>query len=795
MLAATVPLILLLGILECVLRLIGYGYPTTFFVKQRIDSKDYYVPNDRFGFRFFPPTIARTPFALRMPVKKPANTYRIFIFGESAAQGDPDPTFGVGRYLQVLLRERFPGTEFEVVCVAMTAINSHAVLPIARQCAGFDGDLWIVYMGNNEMVGPFGAGTIFGPKAPPLWLIRASLAVKNTRTGQLLDQILQKLGKRESAQKTWSGLNMFKEEQLRATDPGRLRAYRNFAGNLEDILAAGCKAGVPVVLSTVAVNLKDCAPFASVHRGDLSGLQKTAWENQVNAGVEFQKAGDAASAIAAFKKAAEIDGDFAELHYQMGQCEMQLTNVVAATREFELARDSDALAFRADGPINQTIVAAAKRHATDRVVLADAADKLIGVRPFSGAATSTNALALGSSNASAITEISASEGGRTREIAGEDLFYEHVHLNFEGNYRLARLFAETMMTQMAAAITARAKTEWASEEFCDQALAVSFWDRYRLWQANFSRVSEPPFTDQIDDAARAKRYMARLERLRAQMNSEAQQQTRVLYEAALRTATNDYNIHGNFAQVLAEFGDYTLAVNEQKRVCELLPFSAGAFHKAGLLLVRKNDMAAASEQFRHALSLRADYVPALKEFGEILANQQKIDKARSYFRKAIELNPGFFETYVSLGFMEQSAGKMSDALAQYEKAAELQPQGPPSYFSKAVSLANQGNSAEAIKLFQAAVWMNPTFWQARYLLGVELTRGDHVPEAEAQFAQVVRLRPDLAKAHVNLGVSLAKERKLDEAQKEFQAALALSPTNELARKHLEQVQRIKGITQ
>src|SRR6185369_460209 len=127
------------------LQLGGYGYPTTFFLRQQIGGREFYVPNDRFGYRFFPPAIARTPFALRMPVKKGTNTYRIFLFGESAAQGDPDPTFGVGRYLQVLLRDRFPGTDFEVVCVAMTAINSHAILPIARECARLQGDLWIIY--------------------------------------------------------------------------------------------------------------------------------------------------------------------------------------------------------------------------------------------------------------------------------------------------------------------------------------------------------------------------------------------------------------------------------------------------------------------------------------------------------------------------------------------------------------------------------------------------------------------------------------------------------------------------
>ena len=42
----------------------------------------------------------------------------------------------------------------------------------------------MVYMGNNEMVGPFGAGTIFGPAAPPVSLVRASLAAKTLKVGE-----------------------------------------------------------------------------------------------------------------------------------------------------------------------------------------------------------------------------------------------------------------------------------------------------------------------------------------------------------------------------------------------------------------------------------------------------------------------------------------------------------------------------------------------------------------------------------------------------------------------------------
>ena len=159
-----VPL-LVLGALEMCLRIGGYGYPTDFFKPLRIGTEDYLVENDKFGLRFFPPQLARSPAPVAMKAHKPPGTFRIFILGESAALGDPRPAYGPGRYLQALLEERFPEQKFEVICVAMTAINSHALLPIARECAQHEGDCWILYLGNNEMVGPFGAATVFGPSA------------------------------------------------------------------------------------------------------------------------------------------------------------------------------------------------------------------------------------------------------------------------------------------------------------------------------------------------------------------------------------------------------------------------------------------------------------------------------------------------------------------------------------------------------------------------------------------------------------------------------------------------------
>ena len=689
-----------------------------------------------------------------MAVKKPARTYRIFVFGESAAMGDPDPSVGAWRYLQILLRERFPGTDFEVICVAMTAINSHAILPIARECGRCDGDLWIIYMGNNEMVGPFGAGTVFGSRAPGTGLVRADLAAKTTKTGQLLDSLMQRWGAHSSTPKTWSGLNMFKDHQLRYDDPGRLRAYENFQKNLDDILRAGRAAGVPVILSTVGSNLGDCAPFASLHKVALSENEKAEWDGIYQQGVALEAAGNYPAASECYAQAAAIDPQYAELHFRAGRCQLALTNSDGALREFELARDDDTLAFRADTRINQIIKDAAEAKANQGVYFLDALGAFAQSSP--------------------------------EKIPGNELFYEHVHLNFDGNYLLGLAFAGQVAKLLPKSILAQGKGEWASAELCDRRLAVSPWDRFRIWQENYSRVSEPPFTDQLNDVPRAKFYIAKLKEFNSQMTEETREQSRAIYQEALLLAPDDYFLRENFAQFLDQTGDWEEAVRQERHVSELLPQTPSSYYKTGALLVRQGKTSDAADYFSRALAIRGDYEPALNDLGLILANQQKTADAARLFHRALEINPGYVETYLNWGFMEQCDGNLDQAMAHYRTAADLHPNGPAAFFYQAVTLAAEHRREECLNYFHNAIWMNPKFWQARYLLGGELAAEGKIEEAQAQFSEVIGIRPDFSRAHSNNGVALAKLGKLDEALREFQITLQLNPRTPQRKKTLTQ---------
>ncbi|MDP7585052.1 MAG: hypothetical protein QF920_04540, partial [Verrucomicrobiota bacterium] len=291
---------LLLGMAEGVLRLAGYGHPTSFFVASP-HHEGALIENAKFAWRFLPPTLARASQPTLLRREKAPGTIRVFVFGESAAEGDPEPAFGLPRLLEVLLEGRFPGRDFEVVNAAVTAINSHAILPIARECVGLDGDFWVLYIGHNEVMGPFGAGTVFGQKTPPLTTLRLGLSLKRLRLGQWIAGFGGSSGDDDGTQ--WKGMGMFLDQQIQADDPQLDWVYDAYEENLSDILAAGRRAGVHIVISSAVSNLRDSAPFA----GD-------------DAVAQFQQA-----------RSLEAEGktDEARIHYI-------------------LSRDLDTLRFRAD---------------------------------------------------------------------------------------------------------------------------------------------------------------------------------------------------------------------------------------------------------------------------------------------------------------------------------------------------------------------------------------------------------------------------------------------------------------
>src|SRR3974390_2538389 len=240
----------LLALTEGVLRLFGYGYSTSLMEPCVIHGRPSSCYNLFFPAPYFPPGMIKTPQRYSIAPVKPPAAYRIYVLGESAAMGDPDPAYGFSRYLEVMLRQRFPGTRFEVVNTGMVAINSHVSRIMARELAPYKPDLYLVYAGSNEVVGPYGPGTALVTSSLNPMIIKASNLAPSSRIGQLLTENGKPPG-------DWRGMEMFLNKQVRANSPRMSQAYANFERNLREIAKIGSDAGANILLSTIATNLRD----------------------------------------------------------------------------------------------------------------------------------------------------------------------------------------------------------------------------------------------------------------------------------------------------------------------------------------------------------------------------------------------------------------------------------------------------------------------------------------------------------------------------------------------------------
>ncbi len=583
--------VLLLVVLELGLHLAGIGHPMSFFLPMQVNGQDCLVENDRFGWRFFGPEMARAPFPFVMPKVKPPDTVRVFVFGESAAFGDPQPEFGLGRILEALLDARYPEKHFEVVNTAMTAINSHVILPIARDCAPQHGDFWVIYMGNNEVVGPYGAGTVFGAQAANLALVRAGLAFKATRIGQALGALVRHAQKRSANQSEWGGMVMFQNNHIRQDDPRMAKVYASFERNLNDIIDAGNRGGGKVLVSTVARNLKDCGPFASDHRPGLSAEELSRWDSLYQTGIRAQQAGRAADALGSFEQAIKMDDTFAEAHFRAGQCLLALGRDTEAARQFGLACDQDTLRFRADSRINEIIRQVTTSWKQREVQLVDSDAALAAQSPHG--------------------------------LTGEEFLYEHVHLNFEGNYFIARALAE----QVAQALPAHSEHPWPTPEDCARRLGWNGFTRRKGEMEILSRLNGPPFNEQADHRQQYQRLLQQIETLQPAMLPASLREEEAQTKAAADAAPNDWVLRRNLATVQQQSGNIPGAVESLQNVARLLPQSPEAWESLGLgLAAAKRDDEAISA-FQHATQLSPESVVSMNSLAELYAREGKSEKA------------------------------------------------------------------------------------------------------------------------------------------------------------------------
>ncbi|MBN1359220.1 MAG: tetratricopeptide repeat protein [Sedimentisphaerales bacterium] len=561
--------ILFLLLLEIGLTVAGFGRPATFFVSS---GKKGMLTTNHWYVWFYRPTRTTSPHPCLIQTPKPNDTIRLFVLGESAAIGTPKPAFNFGRVLELMLQDRFPRHRVEVINAAMRGIDSHIVASISAECARLQPDLFVVYMGNNEVIGQYGPTTFLGRHPGLIGVLHRMMA---TRVAQCLRVAVARVA--SGAEKAGSSETMesFRRNRVALDDSRREATYRNYRRNLTRICDHAVAAGAGVVVATIPVNLKDCPPLASLHRRDLTAEQLETWESLYNRAAQNETEQRYAEAIAGYREALAIDDHDADLHYRLARCHLALGDQEAARTHFSLARDWDALQFRTDSALNDIIREVASARADKKVHLVDAAGRL------------------------------APDSPDPNGIPGQELFNDHVHCNFDGDYRLVRLLLPAVVEalQRDRGVVAAEPSDIPTRDQCAARLAFTAWEEVDTLAAVAKMLARPPFLDQIDHAPR----QAALEKRVSEMNGRIDQAfvdgAVKAYDDAIALNPSDWALHYNYANFLYQLQRYGQATPHIRYVADMFP-GVPAFHVLfGYCLAGSGHLDQSIEQFRLARRL------------------------------------------------------------------------------------------------------------------------------------------------------------------------------------------------
>ncbi len=289
--------------------------------------------------------------------RKPPGEYRIFAFGESTMQGSQyAPRSNPARWLEAYLKDFLPDKKIRVVNFARMGRGSDFTADTFSQTLQYKPDLAVFYLGHNDFLHQNRHYEVKDAKKSFQSFARR-LVMKSRVISQSSRWVLERRLRRKADRPDDSieydtietpPRGIGEENKSVRTEPGYWDNLDFFRSNFIRILDTAEKYHVKVLFYESVCNLKDFAPWLSVHIKHLTPEQLETWTRLFEEGKVKQAQSSFVEALDLFRQAYVIDDTYAELSFRMGEICFKTGELADAKRYFEEARDNDAIIFRAN---------------------------------------------------------------------------------------------------------------------------------------------------------------------------------------------------------------------------------------------------------------------------------------------------------------------------------------------------------------------------------------------------------------------------------------------------------------
>ncbi len=585
-------------LLETGLRIADYGIDYTRFkvVSSYYPDKLFLNPDIPYKYFF---NIKQAPSVLPdgFDKVKKDNAFRVFVLGGSSAAGWPYvPNASFSRHLKRRLELLYPDNTIEVINCGISAVNSYTIRDFIPGVIEQKPDLVLIYAGHNEYYGALGAGSsVF--LANSRFLVNTYIWLQDFKTTQLIQDFISWIqnlfiDEQVSFEHKTDGTLMSQMigESLIALDSDVYwNGINQFKGNLNDILSMLTKKNVPVIIGTLTMNLLDQKPFVSVKTDNLP---------------------------------------LAEDVYADGKRELELGNIEKAQSLFLMAKELDALRFRAPEMINEIIKQTASAYNLPVVDI----DSLFKINsPYN--------------------------------IVGYNLTVDHLHPNIEGYKMIADAYFDKMEKINLLPSGKRIVIE---AETADSILTANFpFTRLDSTLAEFSIIiltGSYPFVPKGTPNYKMLNY---------QMKDIVDTIAAAIINKEMKWETG----HANLAEYYLNIGDHLGFIREMDAIIAERPYFDVPYENLIVKLIDKELLNEALPYLLKLHSFRPDYF-TYKWLGQVYLRLDLSSEALPYLIEAAKNPQADFQVWYNLSGAYYLNGDLKSSISAVEKSLQLNANNP-----------------------------------------------------------------------------------------------------------------------
>lgn len=589
--------VLFFVLLEVGLRVFNYGHDFTVFKVVTDYHPDKLFLNPEIPYKYFYGTRS-VPSALPdgFDKNKKENAFRVFVLGGSSTAGWPYvPNASFPRQLKRKLELLYPNNTIEVINLGISAINSYTLRDFIPAVLEQNPDLILIYAGHNEYYGALGVGSTVSIGSSRK-LVNLYLWLYNFKITQLLRDaiswvwgLFNKTGEISEASNETLMSQMI-GNSLIAYDSEEYKAgIEQFEGNLTDIIEMIRSKNVPVIIGKLTCNLRDQKPFVSIRNDKYPPAEEL------------------------FNKAKE---------------ELNKGNISEAQNLFLLAKEYDALRFRAPQKINDVIDDVGSKY---NVPVVDIDSVFRELSPY--------------------------------KLVGYNLTVDHLHPNIDGY----RLIAETFYNQMKKSnLLPKGDRANISEAQADSILAANFpFTALDSTLANFSIIvltGQYPFVPKGTPNYKMLNY---------KMSSIVDTIAAAIFNKQIKWET----AHSKLAEYYLNKNDIDNFIREMEAIIAERPYYDVPYRTLSAYLIDKGYIERAIPYLKKLDAIKSDFF-SNKWLGQVYLKLNDAKTSLPYLQKAVQYREADYQLWYNLAGAYYLNGNIELAISSIERSLQLNPKNP-----------------------------------------------------------------------------------------------------------------------